>query len=52
MIAYLALVIALVGLLLFVLASNPKLVRVGEILLFCGVLVFTWTLGNKTVRLF
>jgi ribose/xylose/arabinose/galactoside ABC-type transport system permease subunit len=30
--------VALVGLLMFVLASNPKLARIGEIMLFCGLL--------------
>jgi Na+/phosphate symporter len=52
MIAYLALVVALAGLLLYALASNPKLVEIGRILFFCGVLVFTLAIGRQTVKLF
>jgi hypothetical protein len=40
MIIYLSLLVAVIGLLMFVLAANPKIVRIGEILLFCGTLAF------------
>jgi hypothetical protein len=37
---YLSLLVALIGLIMFALATNPKLVRIGEILLFTGALAF------------
>jgi len=43
MVIYFSLLVALIGLLMFVLCTNPKLVRIGEILLFCGVLAFLIT---------
>ena len=52
MIAYLALLIALAGLLLYVLAANAKLVEVGRILFFCGMLATALALSGKTVKLF
>lgn len=52
MIAYLALVIAIIGLLVYMLASNAKAQEVGRILFFCGALVFTSVLGAHAVKLF
>jgi len=52
MVAYIALIIWIVGLLMFVLAVNPKMQRIGEIVFFSGFLVFTWMLGQKSARLF
>lgn len=52
MVAYVAALIALLGLLLNVLSSNPKVVEFGRILFFCGTFVVTWQLGQKSVRLF
>jgi hypothetical protein len=52
MIAYVALLIALVGVLMYALASNPKLVEIGRIMFFCGLLVVTWFLGAHQVKLF
>lgn len=40
MIIYLSLLVALIGLLMFALCANPKLVRIGEILFAAGVLAF------------
>ena len=40
MIIALSLLVAIVGLLMYALAANPKLVRVGEIMFFCGLLAF------------
>lgn len=45
------LAVALVGLLMYVLASNAKVVEVGRILFFCGVLVAVWLSGAKTLRI-
>lgn len=42
LVLWIAPLVALAGLLMFVLASNPKLVRIGEILLFVGLLVALW----------
>lgn len=52
MVAYVALIIWIIGLLTFVLSTNPKLARIGEIVFFCGFLVFAWMLGQRTTRLF
>ncbi len=40
MVIYLSLLVALVGVLMYAFAANPKLVRVGEIMFFCGLLAF------------
>ena len=40
MIIYLSLLVALVGAGLIGFAANPKLVKIGEIFLFCGLLAF------------
>jgi Na+/phosphate symporter len=40
MIIALSLLIAVVGLLMYVLASNPKVQEIGRIMLFCGLLAF------------
>lgn len=45
------LVIAVVGLLMWVLSSNPKVSEAGKILFFCGALVLTMALGSKTLHL-
>lgn len=45
-IAILPLIIAVVGLLLWALASNPKVAEVGRIMFFCGAFVVTMGLAN------
>lgn len=52
MIAYIAALVALLGLLLYVLSSNPKIQEIGRILFFCGAFVVTSQLGVKAVKLF
>lgn len=52
MIVFVQLLVALIGLLMYALAANPKLVRIGEILFFCGTLAFLLNLGPATVALF
>jgi Na+/phosphate symporter len=52
MIAYLALVCALVGVVVYLMASQPKAVEIGRILFFVGMLVFVSVLGGHAVRLF
>lgn len=51
MIAYLALIVAVVGMLLYALATNAKVAEIGRILFFCGALTFTLALGGHTARL-
>ena len=38
---------ALVGLLMFALSGNPKVARIGEIMLFCGLLVALFVLSRE-----
>lgn len=45
------LVIAVVGLLMWVLSANPKVSEAGKILFFCGTLVLTMSLASKTFHL-
>lgn len=40
MIIYLPLLVSLIGLLMYVLASNPKIVEVGRIMFWTGLLAF------------
>lgn len=40
MIIYLSLLVALVGVLMWAFASNPKLNEMGKIMFFCGLLAF------------
>jgi hypothetical protein len=46
----LPLLIAVAGVLLYALAANPKLARIGEILFFCGAFWVVYLLGGKAVR--
>lgn len=43
MLIYLSLLVALVGVLMYALAANPKLVEIGRIAFFCGLLAFLVT---------
>ena len=52
MIAYLTLIVALLGLLLWFWGPHAKVQEIGKILFFCGMFVFTMSLGSKTVKLF
>lgn len=40
MIVVLSLLVAVGGVLIYALATNPKVVRIGEIMFFCGLLAF------------
>lgn len=40
MLVYFSLLVAIIGVVMFAIAANPKVVRIGEILFFCGTLVF------------
>ena len=50
-IAYLPVLAAIIGLLLYFVSTNAKVQRVGEILFFAGTLAFLLTSGGTTVRL-
>lgn len=52
MMAYLAILVALIGLLLYALSSNTKVAEVGRILFFCGALATVLKLAERNVRLF
>lgn len=53
MIAYLSLLIGIVGVLVFVLATNPKLVEIGKCLMYCGLFVFIWQVaGSHPMKIF
>jgi len=49
MVAYLSLIVAIIGLIMYFVASNPKVQRVGEILLFTGTLAFFLIVGSRMV---
>lgn len=51
MAAYLPLIVALLGLILY-LAGSAKVARLGEIMFFCGLLSFCMKLANEMHRLF
>lgn len=48
----LSLLVAILGVLMYVLSANPKVSRIGEILFFCGSLAFLLTGGAAVVNLF
>jgi hypothetical protein len=52
MIAIIPLLVAIAGLLIYVLANNAKVVEVGRALMWCGILVTLFASANHTVRLF
>jgi Na+/phosphate symporter len=51
MITYLSLLVALIGVFIFAFAANPKLVRIGEIMIGCGLLAFLIVFGSHTENL-
>lgn len=51
LIAIIPLLIALVGVLMYALCTNPKLQEIGRILFFCGMFVITWVLAKATVHI-
>jgi hypothetical protein len=51
LIAIYPLAIAVAGLLVWLLAANPKASEAGRLLFFSGVFVLTWTLADGTFRI-
>jgi hypothetical protein len=52
LIAFVPPLIALIGLLIWLLAGNPVAKEIGKILFFCGVLVSVLSTMGRTVRIF
>lgn len=52
MVVLIPLLFALVGLLMYALAANPKLVEIGKIMFGCGLLVFLLQLGPQWATIF
>ena len=50
MLLYLPLLVCLIGLLMYVLASNPKINEVGRMMFWCGLLAFL-LMGERLVQL-
>jgi hypothetical protein len=48
----LALLVALIGVLMYALAANPKLVEIGRLMFFAGLLAFLLTGVNGLVTMF
>jgi Na+/phosphate symporter len=51
-ISILALLVCIIGLLIYVLASNPKLSEIGRLMFFAGLLATLLAVGQKVVHLF
>jgi Na+/phosphate symporter len=52
MVIYLSLLVCVIGLLMYALSANPKLVRIGEIMFFAGLLAFLFvSVGPATEHL-
>ncbi len=45
------LLVAVVGLLLYALASNPKVARIGELMFFCGLLATLLAIQHVAIRI-
>lgn len=51
LVAIIPLLFLVVGLLLWFIASHPKVAEAGRLLFFCGMFVLTWRLGGESFRL-
>lgn len=51
LIAIIPLIVLIAGLLLWVLAANPKVSEAGRLMFFAGVFVLTWKLSGETLRI-
>jgi hypothetical protein len=51
LVSWIVLLIAVAGLLLYVLTTNPKLQEIGKITFFCGLLVTCFLLGGKSAHI-
>lgn len=51
MIIALTLLVAIVGVLMFAISANPKLVRIGEIMFACGLLAFLLNGAEQLIKI-
>lgn len=49
--AFVSLAVAFIGVLIYALSANPKLVEIGRIMFFCGLLAFLIHFGAGEVRM-
>jgi Na+/phosphate symporter len=52
LISWAVIIVAILGLLIYILAGNPKVQELGRIAFSCGLLVACLMLAGKTVQLF
>jgi len=52
LVSSLPLLFAVVGVLLYALSSNPKIVEIGRLMFACGLLVSLYAVAGHTTRLF
>lgn len=50
-VAIIPLVVCVVGLLMYILATNPKVVELGRLTFFAGLLVFLFAIARETVKI-
>lgn len=50
-IAIIPLIIAVIGLLMYALAANPKVQEAGRLVFFAGIFVLTWVFAKQTVSI-
>jgi Na+/phosphate symporter len=49
MVAYLSIIIAVIGILMYFVSTNPKVQRVGEIMFGAGLLAFLIAVGGQAI---
>ncbi len=50
-IALVPLFVAIVGLLMFILASNPKVSEIGKMMFFCGLMALMFSSARESIRI-
>jgi Na+/phosphate symporter len=50
-IAIIPFILAVIGVLLYAFAANPKASEIGRLMFFCGLLVLTFALAHEVLRL-
>lgn len=51
LIAIFPVILAIVGVLMWALAANPKLAEIGKIMFFCGLFVTTWQAASWNIKI-
>lgn len=51
MIAWLAILVGIVGILIYFISTKPKVEVVGKLMFFVGLLVTVWSVGGKMIRI-